>query len=161
MRANIFSPEYMLSNAFAIVVLLLAIKRPFGARALLLMLFAGAALFNIYMATRHPEKYLVYGDLAAFPLYETFIKGSFSRHIMAYVLPIAIIQLLISTGLFMKGKWQHIALIGAIVFFVAIAPLGAGAAFPFTIILAIACLVLLFSHSHDTIKVNKHENAYK
>ncbi|MRG45317.1 hypothetical protein GFS24_09330 [Chitinophaga sp. SYP-B3965] len=151
MRGNIFSPEYLISNGIAAVLLLLTFTRPATARSLLCILFTGAAFFNGIAAFMHPEWYLSYADIAAIPSYERIINGAFSRHITAYVLTIAIGQLSIGIFIGSKGWLQKTALAGAVVFLLAISPLGAGAAFPCTIILAAACVVLLFKHSNETL----------
>jgi hypothetical protein len=150
MRGNIFSPEYLISNGISIVLLLLALARPVTTRVLLCLIFTAAGFFNGVAAFMHPEWYLTYADVAAIPSYERFINGAFSRHITAYVLAIAIGQLSIGIFVGFKGWMQKSALAGAVVFLVAISPLGAGAAFPCTIILAAACMILLFRGSDET-----------
>lgn len=143
MRGNIFSPESVLSNAISLLLLILAFKRPVTARTLMSILFIGAACFNGYTAIMHPETYMTYADLAAIPTYETFIRGNFSRHITTFILTIAVAQLAIGICIAGKGALSKTALAGAIIFLLAIAPLGAGSAFPCTVILAAACTVLL------------------
>jgi hypothetical protein len=86
---------------------------------------------------------MTYADLAAIPTYETFIRGNFSRHITTFILTIAVAQLAIGICIAGKGALSKTALAGAIIFLLAIAPLGAGSAFPCTVILAAACTVLL------------------
>jgi len=151
MRGNIFSPEYLFSNGVATLLLFLTLTRPVIARLLLCLLFIGAAFFNGITAFKHPEWYLSYADIAAIPFYEQMITGGFSRHITAYILAISIGQLYIGIFIGSKGWMQKTALAGAILFLLAISPLGAGAAFPCTIILAIACVILLFKHSDQTL----------
>jgi hypothetical protein len=161
MRGNIFSPEYILSNAISLLVLLFAIRRPFIARIMICIIFIGAAVVNGIIAIAHPAWYLVYGDLTASPLYEDFIKGAFGRHISAFVLSIAVLQLVIGVGAAMRGWIWKAACTGAFIFLLAVAPLGAGSAFPCTIILAIACLVLLFYISNDSLFATVHRKFLK
>jgi len=42
MHGNIFSPEYMLSNIIAVLLLILAVKKPLITRALMSLIFIGA-----------------------------------------------------------------------------------------------------------------------
>lgn len=151
MRGNIFSPESVLSNAISLLLLILAFNRPLTARTLISILFIGAACFNSYTAIVHSEKYMVYADLAAIPAYEKFIRGAFSRHISTYILPIAIAQLAIGICIAGRGALSRAALAGAIIFLLAIAPLGAGSAFPCTVVLAAACMVLLLKGQQETL----------
>ncbi len=143
MRGNILSPESLLSNGVSLLLLMLAIWRPVVARWLFCILFIGAAFFNTYTAIVHPEKYLLYADLTALPMYEQFIRGAFSRHITTYIIAIAIGQLLTGIYIGSSGQLYKAALAGAIIFLLAIAPLGAGSAFPCSIVMAAACMVLL------------------
>ncbi len=152
MRGNIFSPAALLSNAIALLLLVLAIKRPVTARTLISILFIGAACFNGYTAIAHPGVYLEFAAFAALPAYETFIRGPFSQHITAYILAIAIAQLLIGIGIAGRKALSGAALAGAIIFLIAIAPLGAGSAFPCSIVLAAACAVLLFKGQSETLR---------
>lgn len=151
MRGNIFSPESVLSNAVGLLLLILAFKRPVTARSLISMLFMAAACFNAYTAIAHPERYMVYAELAALPAYESFIRGTFSRHISTFILLIAIAQLAIGVCIAGSGMLSRAALAGAGIFLLAIAPLGAGSAFPCTVVLAAACAVLLIKGQPETL----------
>jgi len=162
MRGNIFSPESVLSNAISMLLLILALKRPVTARTLMSILFIGAAFFNGYTAIIHPGTYMVYAELAALPAYESFIRGAFSRHISTFILMIAIAQLAIGICIAGREVLSKAALAGAIIFLLAIAPLGAGSAFPCTVVLAAACAVLLIKGQPETLvtiygrKLNRH-----
>lgn len=151
MRGNIFSPESIFSNAISLLLLILAIKRPVTARTLISILFIGAAIFNGYTAIAHPEKYMGFAEMAALPAYETFIRGEFSRHITSYILAIALAQL--ATGICIAGRraLSKVALAGAVIFLVAIAPLGAGSAFPCSLVLATACVILIIKGQPETL----------
>jgi len=151
MRGNIFSPEYMFSNTVALLLLVLAIKRPQVARAILSLIFIGAAFYNAAVAIYYPAQYMVYADLTASRHYEAFIRGAFSRHITFYILIIALLQLAAGTLIGWKGIWMKLALAGAFIFLLAIAPLGAGSAFPCSVLLAAASLTLLFDAGHDSL----------
>ncbi|MCK7557142.1 hypothetical protein MKQ70_19885 [Chitinophaga sedimenti] len=111
---------------------------------LLAIVFLIAAIANLYIALKHPRSYTNFADVAALPAYETFIRGYFSRHVTALVSIIAICQLLI--GIFIASRFplSKLAVAGAAVFLLAIAPLGTGAAFPSSVFAAIACIILLF-----------------
>jgi len=147
MRGNIFSPESLLSNGIALILLILAIRKPVACRLLLCFIFIGASFLNTFMAINHPDRYLIYGELAALSSYEQLIMGAFSRHITTYVLMIAAVQFCIGIFLTSKGKLLKASLASAAIFLIAIAPLGAGSAFPCTLLLAAACLILLFKHT--------------
>jgi len=151
MRGNILSPEYMLSNAIALLLLVLAIKRPLISRAIISLIFLGAGCYNGILAIYYPARYLVYADLTASPLYETFIRGAFSRHITSYIMSIAVMQLITGILIGWKRGWMKAALGAAAFFLIAIAPLGAGSAFPCSALLAIACMILIFDAGNESL----------
>jgi hypothetical protein len=143
MRGNIFSQAYMLSNFIAVLILYICIIKPVFGRMCMSLLFLGGAVVNTVISISHPQIYMTYADVAALPAYIRFINGYFSSHITGFVLLIALGQLLIGLALLWKGPLEKIALVGATIFLLAIAPLGAGASFPCTVILAMACLFLM------------------
>ena len=151
MHGNIFSPAYMFSNGVSLLILVLAIWRPVIARTLLSLLFTGAAFFNTYIVLTRPQVYLEYADTAALAIYEQYIRLVFSMHITTYVLLIATGQLLIGICMAARDLLSRGALLGAIIFLVSIAPLGAAAAFPSTVVLAAACEVLFIKGQPATL----------
>lgn len=161
MRGNILSPEYMLSNLIALLLLILAVKRPLITRAIISLIFLGAGCYNGILAIYYPERYLVYADLTASPLYETFIRGAFSRHITSYIMFIAVMQLITGTLIGWKRGWMKAALVAAAIFLIGIAPLGAGSAFPSSIMLAIACLILIFDAGEESLPDALHRKYLK
>ncbi len=132
------------SNLVALLLLFLSWKRKNTARLLFAMLFFWASVTNRMTATQYPDTYLEYGKYAI-PLYKKIINGEFSSHITGYVCTIAVAQLLIALGLLARGMVVKISCIGGMIFLLAIAPLGLGAAFPFSIIAALA-LFILYRH---------------
>lgn len=143
MRGNVFSTAYMLSNLVAVLIVYLCILKPVIGRMTMSLLFIAAAVVNTVISISHPQIYMTYADVAAIPAYVQFINEYFSRHITLYVLTIAAGQFLIGTFLVWKGPMEKLALTGAIIFLLAIAPLGAGASFPCTLLLALGCALLL------------------
>jgi len=148
MHANIFSLTYMIANAISLIVLITAIFQPLIARLLLALIFIGAGFFNAFMAIREPELFMVYGAMTVSPVYEQFIYGAFRDNITVIVVSISICQL--ATGVFIaaRGALMKLGLIAATLFLVAIAPLGAGAAFPSTLLLAVTGVILLFKEKY-------------
>ena len=135
---------YTITNLFAIVSALMAMRWPTIARVLFGSMFICAAVANSYIATSHPAAYLSFGELTLSGLYRSIILGPFAEHVQLYVLIIAACQLFIGIFTCYRGPLMTAAMIGGIVFLVAIAPLGEGSAFPSTLIMAIAFLILLF-----------------
>jgi hypothetical protein len=144
-----WTPEYVVEHVSALVlaVVLLAAARvwPRVGRALYVALFAWACIVNWQTALERPHAYLDYADFAVLDLYRDFIRGFFAAHILAIVGTIATCQGLIAAALFAGGKPARLALVGATVFLVMIAPLGAGSGFPSTLIMAAGCISLLLS----------------
>ncbi len=147
---------YTLSNGIALLLLLIAWRKPRIARLLFFLLFGWASITNFTAAARHPEFYLSYADLALLTSYERFIRGWFSSHIRDMVSLIALGQFLIAASMLLKGWALKAGAIGAIIFLLAIAPLGIGAAFPFSITASIALLQIMRS-SNDYLWVSSRK----
>ena len=137
-----FIVPYILSNVIALVLLILAWKLPRIARLLFFLLFAWAGWANTNAVLSDPGQYLNYSEFAFFDFYKDFILGFFSVHTKIIVLSIAFCQLLISISMLLKGSIFKLGCIGACIFFVGIAPLGVGAAFPSSLIGVMAIIFM-------------------
>ena len=120
------------------------------ARLLFAALFLYAAVFNMQLGLRNPDKYLEYAPMAL-PFYRNFIEGWFSRYNYIMVPLIAVGQLLISIGFLLNGWWVKWACVGAIIFLLSIAPLMVGAGFPFSIVVSIAAYLILKKDSRNVL----------
>ncbi len=139
---------YALSNLIALIVLWCSWKKPNIARLLFFLLFVWASWANSSTVLRTPEVYLEYADFTFLPFYKDFILGFFSRYIQPFVLSIAACQFLIGISMLLKGWVFKLGAIGGILFFVGIAPLGVGSAFPCSIIGALG-LYLIYRANID------------
>jgi hypothetical protein len=134
---------YIISNVLGLFLILAAIKWPRTAKALFVTLFLGAGLVNMYLALTKPRLYVTgFSPVAVLGIYRTFIHGFFSSHTALIVLFIAIGQLAVAGLMALHDVPLRIGMIGAVVFFVAIAPLGVGSAFPSSILMAIAVVLM-------------------
>ncbi len=140
---------WLLSNSIAILFLVAAIRKPKLARLLFALLFAWACWLNYTTAHYNPEEYLNYATLTPFGLYHDLIKGWFKAHIVSMVTIISLGQGLIAIGMLLKGWVVRLSGLGAIVFFLAIAPLGIGSGFPATILSAVAIYFILKNDDLD------------
>lgn len=134
---------WIISNSIAIIFLVSAIRKPKLSRLLFVLLFFWASWINYTKAQSNPDEYLNYARLTPFDFYSNFINGWFKSHITIMITLISIGQLLIAIGMMLKGYMVRLACIGAIIFFLAITPLGIGAAFPFTLITLVAIYFVL------------------
>lgn len=135
--------QCIVSNGIAILILIAAIKRPKIARLLFVLLFAWASWLNYTTAHNAPEDYLNYALLTPVDFMRDFINGWFKENITLMVTLISFGQGLIAIGMLLKGWWVKVACIGAIVFLLAITPLGIGSGFPFSIIASVALYFIL------------------
>lgn len=133
---------YLVANAVGLGLLELGYLLPKVARWVWIAIFVWAATVNTWTAAIEPWVYLAYGGLTPSEWYQTFITGWFSRHIPAVVLSIAAGQLAIAILLAQQGRARRLGVIGACIFLAAIAPLGVGSGFPFSLS-AIASLVIM------------------
>ena len=133
---------YVSANLIALAILALAFWRPAAARWVWVAIFVWAASVNTLTAAREPWMYLAYGALTPSALYRDFIEGWFSTHVQPFVLSIAIGQLIIAILLSRGPEARKLGVAGASVFLLAIAPLGVGSGFPFSLT-AIASLLVM------------------
>ena len=134
--------HYIISNAIALTALGLTWRVPTAGRIALGVIFLLASIVNTYTALTTPEEYLFYKDFAVLKSYRHFINGWFATHTEAVVLPIAAGQLVIAGGMFRGGRITRLAIASVVIFGLAIAPLGIGSAFPCSILLALAAILL-------------------
>ena len=139
---QIFLVLHIISVAVSLIMLGVTIKWPNVGRFMFVLLFLWAGYINSQTAISSPEEYLNYGNLAWLEFYEDFINGLFGQHITLFVLLIAACQLAIGIMLATKGAAVKWACWAAIVFLLAISPLGVGSGFPTTIIMAIAMWII-------------------
>jgi len=137
-----FWPQYLISNSIALVVLLLAWTKPAAARVTMSVIFLAAWAANTYVAVTDPADYLNYAQFVVLDAYRNFIHGWFADHTRGAVLSIAAGQFCIGLGMLVGGRLLKPAVVGIVVFGLAIAPFGIGSAFPCSVLLACAAIVL-------------------
>jgi hypothetical protein len=137
-----FLVVYLIANAIGLALLELGYFLPRVARWVWIGIFVWAATVNTMTAALEPWVYLAYGGLTPSTWYRDFIAGWFSRHIPEVVLSIAAGQLAIAILLARDGRARRVGVIGATTFLIAIAPLGVGSGFPFSLS-AIASLLIM------------------
>ena len=135
---------YLISQAASLIMLIAAWKRTRWARWLFSVLFLWASATNMYIGLTDPDSYL---DNARFaiPLYQDFINGWFSHYNHIIIPLIAVGQFFIAAGMILNGWWVKLACIGSIIFLLSIAPLMVGSAFPFSITVSIAAVLILIN----------------
>lgn len=142
---NVFIIPMIVSNLFAVIMLPVSMRFPNVARAAFVVIFLLSGIINAIMALVQPAIYAdTYGELALFPVYRNLILGTFSQYANIFVIIIAATQFLISLLLTWNGCTFAVGAIGGIIFLLAIAPLGAGSAFPATVFLALALIITAF-----------------
>jgi hypothetical protein len=147
-----FLGPYLGFNIVSAGLVFAAFKWPRLTRVLFVLIFVAAGLFNTYTALTQPEAYLDYGDMAVLDVYRRFIDGFFSEHTQAIVLAIALGQL--SVGALLTGNVHlvRMGVAGGVIFFIAITPLGVGSAFPATLLMAVALIVMQWRLAQDEVK---------
>ncbi|HSQ61617.1 MAG TPA: hypothetical protein VLM85_00325 [Polyangiaceae bacterium] len=140
-----YATPHLSALLVSLVLALTAYLWPRLSRFGFMALFAWAAWVNWRTALYTPNAYLDYGDLAVSGLYVEFIRGIFATHVLLFVGAIATCQAMIAAGLLLGDDLARIALVGATIFLVAIAPLGVGSGFPATLIMAVGTVRLFFA----------------
>jgi hypothetical protein len=157
------NPAYLtgliISNIVAILFLIAAFRWPKITRVLFFLLFSWACWMNWKTSLENPSAYLEYAGLTWSSFYKDFINGWFSKKIQLAVGIVATCQGLIALSMLLKGWTFKAGAIGAILFLLAIAPLGVGSGFPCTIIFA-AAMFLLMKKENSYLWVNKIKTAH-
>jgi len=133
---------WLIANMTGMVILFTAYKWTKAGRILFSLLFGWACVQNYTTVHATPEVYLEYANMSI-PIYSRFIEGWFSENIILMVTLISAGQGAIAIGFLLKGWWVKLSGIGAILFLLAIAPMGVGAGFPFSITVSMAALIVL------------------
>lgn len=141
---------YLISQSVSLIILIAAWKRTRWARWLFSILFLWASGINMYLGFTDPDSYL---DNARFaiPLYQDFINGWFSKYNHIIIPLIAVGQFFIATGILLHGWWVKLACIGSIMFLLGISPLMVGAAFPFSLTVSVAAVLILINDDKNYI----------
>ncbi len=145
--------RWAVSNAIALILLFLCWKYPRYGRTGFGVIFLSASIVNTLTSIYGPHGYLEYRHFAIFEFYKTFIEGFFADNIRLIVLSIAAGQLLIAVGIFYGKQLLKPALVGGILFSLAIIPLGVGSGMPVPLIMIISLWVLYSKHSKNHINV--------
>jgi hypothetical protein len=141
--------NYLGWNIAAILLVLVAAKWPKLARLLFSVLFLGAGVWNLFASLTMPAFYVATYGPSATPPYAAFITGPFAANPALFVVPIAIGQLAIGILATGTGRSVRLAMLGSMAFLLAIAPMGVGAAFPFSLF-GILAAYLLYRTPFDT-----------
>ena len=130
--------NYVISNIFALVLIVTAARWPKVARLSISVLFLGGGIWNLFASLTMPAFYVTtYGPLAT-PPYQAFIYGPFAANPAVFVIPIAIGELAIGAAAAGRGIWVRLSMIGMTGFMLGLAPLGVGGAFPFSVFALVA-----------------------
>jgi len=149
---------YIISNIVALLLLWAAWKQPRIARLMSFFLFTWASWKNWATALHNPQFYIEYADLSFVDVYKQFISGWFRLHVIEMIGFIATCQALIAVSMLLKGWILKGGCIGAIIFLLAIAPLGVGSAFPFSITASLALYFILSNRANDYLWINSRVN---
>lgn len=141
---------YVVINGFSLVQVIGSYRWPTVTRFVFFLVFAIAAIVNTRTVLDTPWSYQSYADYAI-PLYSRFILGPFDTIIRPVVLSIVVGQVFIAVSMFMKGFWFREGCFFGMIFCVAISPLGLGAAFPATLLMAVAFYRLYKHEDRQTI----------
>lgn len=139
---DLYFIPWIFSNIAGLLIVFVTWKSLNIGRFIFALLFGWAAWKNLTVVSETPELYLEFAFLAI-PIYHDLILGWFADHVTTVVTLIAIGQALIALGMFMYGYWVKIASAGAMIFLVAVSPLGVGSAFPFPLVAAYAAFLIL------------------
>lgn len=134
---------YIVTHIIAALFLITAWRAPVMTRVVAALGFTVAGGYNIWTAMDSPSSYVAAFGPHALPMYQTFIYGVFARHTAPIVFAISLGQLAVGVSLFAKLRCRKVGYAGAIVFFIAVTPLGIGPAAPSTLIFASGMALML------------------
>jgi hypothetical protein len=143
MESELAAP-YIVSHVVALIYVLIAWRWPSVARWIAGLGFVTAGAFNLWTSSTTPQIYVEGFGPHAFPPYREFIHGAFALHTTAFVTAIACGQLAAGGLALAPLPWRRLGYAGAIVFLIAITPLGVGAAVPSNLVFAAGIAWLLW-----------------
>ncbi len=146
--------QILIANLVAIALLFACWRYPKQGRYAYGVVFLIASIVNTLTVLAGPSVYLEYRRYVFIKAYIIFMDRYFSQHIQQYILIIALGQFFIFLGLVYGRFLLKSALIGGIIFSIAIIPLGIGSAMPLPIFMGLSLSMLLFkkqSHSKTLI----------
>lgn len=123
-------------NLIAIIMVVLSVRSEKAGRILFGGLFLFAGSFNLYLSFSNPDEFIYYAEFAFVDVYKNFFVTIYSDNSGPILFIISILQLLTAFGMEYQGKWVKYASYSATLFLLALVPLGFGAAFPSTLIMA-------------------------
>jgi len=138
-----FLVAWSIANFVSLAIGFVCFKNSKSGRRIFALVFFIASLLNTILAVFRPSFYLEYGRFSILSIYEEFIYGTFSRNTTILVLLIAICQMAVACGLLGRGIYRTTAIIGALLFLLAMIPLGIGSGFPATLFLIAGLLHIL------------------
>jgi hypothetical protein len=110
---------------FSLALALLAIWRPNAGRAAIGAFFLLMAVgVNIVTTVVNPQSYGAWADTALLPAYREVILRFVAPNPAPLVLPVAAYQIAVAVALVQRGRVVTLGLVGAMVFLLAIMPLG-------------------------------------
>jgi hypothetical protein len=134
---------YVITHVITFIMIIICYKWPKIGKVAWGIIFILAGIFNIFTVIKDPQAYLSYRDHAV-DFYKFFIDGVFNSFTIFIVSLIGAGQILVGIFLLRKGKVFFLGILGGITFFIAIAPLGIGSAFPSTLLMAFSLVLLFF-----------------
>ncbi len=137
-----FIPIFV-SNLLAIVLMLLSYHFPRVLRVIWGAVFIIAGIINLITVYNNPLIYIEGFGPTAIPFYQEIIYGPFSEYPGFYITLISIGQIIIGGMIWSKKFWFILGCLGAVIFLLAIVPLGVGSAFPSTVFMALAIIFLM------------------
>lgn len=140
----------LVANAGALFMSWLVWRRPKWGRRLFALNFLAAALFNGVFWRIEPEEYAYYSEFVWLDSYRAFILGPFLENLRLFLGFIIVLQIYIGLGLLSRRKLRKSAALLGILFLIAIAPFGAGAAFPATLIQAAGLFLIYMDREADS-----------
>ena len=138
-----FMLPVIIANLLAVVVMLFSYHFPRFMRFIWGIIFIVAGIVNLITVVNAPGIYVDTFGPAAMDFYKNIIYGTFSKHPGVYVAAIAGGQIFVGALIWSRGFWYYLGLIGGFIFLLAIAPLGAGSAFPSTVFLAFGLIFMM------------------
>jgi hypothetical protein len=143
---------YLITHLLTLFLIFICYKWPKIGKISWALIFLAAGIFNLYSVISDPQQYVnTYGQ-HAIPLYKKFIFGFFRTHTLLFVALIASGQIVVGLFLFLKKTPFKIGILGGIIFLAAISPLGIGAAFPSTVLMAFSLILMYIRYTkqvHD------------
>jgi hypothetical protein len=145
-----FIPIFI-GNLLAIILMLLSYHFPRVLRVIWGAIFITMGVVSLITVYNNPSVFIDLIGSKPVKFYQDFIDKTMVEHPGAFILLLGVIQILFGGMIWSRKVWFILGCIGAVLFLLAILPLGLAITFPLTIFMALSIIFLMRKRRNKSI----------